>query len=87
MSNFVTLLLVQAPNKVRAAKAKSLRQLWLRSLQRQYKQDCSLFTLGLVRLSTWPLQDLGQYFNLPLHVSNATIGETASNVSHQDYPR
>lgn len=77
MSNFVTLLLVQAPNASRAARARYLWMLWLASLQRQYKNNESLLTLGLVRMSTWDLQNLGDNFKLPVHVAQPPVDETS----------
>ena len=85
MSNFVTLLRVQAPNASRAAKAKTLWKLWLGSLQRQHKHNGPLFMLGLVRLSSWPLEDLDKFFNVPAHVSQAIIGDRASNCGDQEF--
>lgn len=78
VSNFITLLRVQASSASRAAKARSLWKLWLRSLQRQHKNNGSLFMLGLVRLSSWPLEDLDSVFHMPSHISEALIGGDAS---------
>lgn len=74
MSNFITLLRVQAPSTHRAVKARSLWKLWLGSLQRQHNNNGSLFVLGLVRLSSWPLEDLDTIFQMPPHISEAAIG-------------
>lgn len=85
MSNFVTLLLVQAPDAARAAKAKSLWKLWLGSLQRQYKHNSPLFMLGLVRLNSWPLADLDKFFEVPAHVSQAIVGDRPLNGADEDF--
>lgn len=84
VSNFITLLRVQAPSVSRAVKARSLWKLWLGSLQRQHNNTGSLFMLSLVRLSSWPLEDLDTIFQMPAYISEAAIGASSPVYGNQN---
>ncbi|GAA92695.1 fungal specific transcription factor domain protein [Aspergillus luchuensis IFO 4308] len=67
VSNFLLLLLVQAPTKDHALRAKSLVDLWRQTLRNQ-STGCPAMNLGLVRLdgSLWP--GLARNYYLPKQV-------------------
>lgn len=74
MSNFIFLLLVQAPTEQHAARTKHLLDIWSRNLGRQYRSHECLVALGLVRLRTLLTGDEGggleRNFRVPTHVAN-----------------
>lgn len=70
MSNFLILLLVQAPDFSKACIAKQLLQRWRETLDSQ----CIAFpisSLAKVRLSSYFTAGLGETFHLPPHVEQA----------------
>ncbi|PGH10712.1 hypothetical protein AJ79_05303 [Helicocarpus griseus UAMH5409] len=70
ISNFMMLLLVQAPTKDHAVRAKRLVYLWRQTLRTQ-SQGCELMNLALVRLDGLLSTGLGRNFHLPKHVKEA----------------
>ncbi|KAI1451289.1 fungal-specific transcription factor domain-containing protein [Annulohypoxylon moriforme] len=69
VTNFVTLLLVQASSEIHAVRSKYLCELWQSTLREQNNQRDSISTLGFIRLNMWQLEGIGQIFHLPEHVS------------------
>lgn len=67
MSNFVVLLVVQAPNVQLAVKAKQLLDMWTQTLKDRY-HICPMVRLGMLRLNSFNLTGLSQTFHLPSHV-------------------
>ncbi|KAL2706116.1 hypothetical protein AAEP93_001366 [Penicillium crustosum] len=70
VSNFITLLLVQAPTRQHALRSKDLLDLWSHTLRYQHRSHESLMKLGLVRLNQMQIEGLENIFNLPAHVSD-----------------
>lgn len=68
VSNFLLLLLIQAPNADRALKGKQLVESWLRVLRCQ-SQSFPMMKLGLTRLDAVHWVGLEQTFVLPGHVA------------------
>jgi hypothetical protein len=66
-SNFVVLLVVQAPNVQHAAKAKQLLDMWSQTLKERY-HVCPMVRLGVLRLNSFNLAGLSETFYLPSHV-------------------
>lgn len=66
-SNFIVLLLVQAPNAQYAAKAKQFLDVWSNMLKDQSRM-CPMLRLGMVRLNALQSAGLSQTFDLPPHV-------------------
>lgn len=64
------LLLVQAPSKDSAVRAKRLIDMWRQALQNQ-SQGCELMDLALLRLDGLHWAGLGQNFALSKHVKEA----------------
>ncbi|KAJ5578634.1 transcriptional regulator family: Fungal Specific TF [Penicillium hispanicum] len=69
VSNFVTLLLVQAPTKQHAFQSKNLLHLWSNTLRCQHRSHEGLMNLGLIRLDTLQINGLESNFILPKHVA------------------
>ncbi|KGO48660.1 Transcription factor, fungi [Penicillium expansum] len=69
VSNFVTLLLVQAPTRQHALRSRDLLDLWSHTLRCQHRSHEGLMQLGLVRLNQMQIEGLDNIFNLPAHVS------------------
>ncbi|CDM31751.1 Zn(2)-C6 fungal-type DNA-binding domain [Penicillium roqueforti FM164] len=69
VSNFVTLLLVQAPTRQHALRSRDLLELWSHTLRCQHWSHEGLMKLGLVRLNQMQIEGLENIFNLPAHVS------------------
>ncbi|KAJ5086198.1 hypothetical protein N7532_010969 [Penicillium argentinense] len=69
-SNFLMLLLVQAPNSAHATRGKYLVESWLQVLRCQ-SQSFPLVKLGLARLDALHWAGLEDTFVLPLHVREA----------------
>ncbi|OJJ66139.1 hypothetical protein ASPBRDRAFT_430191 [Aspergillus brasiliensis CBS 101740] len=67
VSNFLLLLLVQAPTKDHAVHARSLVDLWRRTLRNQ-STGCPAMNLGLVRLDGSLWNGLANNYYLPKHV-------------------
>ncbi|PYI35442.1 fungal-specific transcription factor domain protein [Aspergillus indologenus CBS 114.80] len=67
VSNFLILLLVQAPTQDHALRAKRLVDLWRDALRNQ-KQSSSMVCLGLVRLEATLWAGLSRNYYLPRHV-------------------
>ncbi|RAH86870.1 fungal-specific transcription factor domain protein [Aspergillus japonicus CBS 114.51] len=67
VSNFLILLLVQAPTQDHALRAKRLVDLWRNELRNQ-KQSSSMVCLGLVRLEATLWAGLSRNYYLPRHV-------------------
>ena len=72
ISNFLMLLLVQAPNVAHAIRGKHLVDSWLQVLRCQ-SQSFPLVKLGLARLDALHWAGLGNTFVLPLHVQQAIV--------------
>ncbi|KAL2826267.1 hypothetical protein BDW59DRAFT_171918 [Aspergillus cavernicola] len=70
VSNFMLLLLVQAPSKEHAVRAKKLVYMWQAALQSQ-SRGWDMMDLGLVRLNGALGMGLASSFHLPLHVREA----------------
>lgn len=66
-SNFVVLLVVQAPNVQHAVKAKQLLDMWSQTLKERY-HVCPMVRLGVLRLNSFNLAGLSETFYLPSHV-------------------
>lgn len=66
VTNFMMLLLVQAPTKDYAVRAKSLVDLWRETLQNLSKSS-PMMNLGLVRLNGPLWAGLSTNYNLPRH--------------------
>lgn len=77
ISNYLMLLLVQAPNLAHAIRGKHLVDSWLHVLRCQ-SQSFPLVKLGLARLDALHWTGLGNTFVLPLHVQEA--------LAHPDIP-
>ncbi|EED19110.1 conserved hypothetical protein [Talaromyces stipitatus ATCC 10500] len=69
VSNFILLLLIQAPTAQHASRTKHLLDIWLQNLSCQYKNHENLMSLGLVRLSTLMADGLERNFNISSHVA------------------
>lgn len=76
VSNFLMLLLVQAPNSAHASRAKHLVESWLQVLRCQ-SQCFPLVKLGLARLDALQWAGLDATFVLPPHVQEV-IGTTGN---------
>lgn len=76
VSNFLMLLLVQAPNSAHASRAKYLVESWLQVLRCQ-SQCFSLVKLGLARLDALQWAGLDATFVLPPHVQEV-VGNTGN---------
>ncbi|KAJ5571505.1 hypothetical protein N7535_005165 [Penicillium sp. DV-2018c] len=72
ISNYLMLLLVQAPNVAHAARGKHLVDSWLQVLRCQ-SQSFPLVKLGLARLDALHWAGLGNTFVLPPHVQEAIV--------------
>ncbi|KAJ5296198.1 hypothetical protein PENANT_c021G03926 [Penicillium antarcticum] len=72
ISNYLMLLLVQAPNGAHAIRAKHLVDSWLHVLRCQ-SQSFPLVKLGLARLDALHWAGLSNTFVLPLHVQEAIV--------------
>lgn len=70
ISNFFTLLLVQAPDLPRAVKAKALLEKW-RQLLRYQHRAFPLFLLAKLQLDCYYWNGLGETFHLSAHVQQA----------------
>ncbi|KAJ3539112.1 hypothetical protein NM208_g5620 [Fusarium decemcellulare] len=70
ISNFLTLLLVQAPDFPRAAKAKALLEKWRQLLRYQHK-TFPPFLLAKLQLDCYYWNGLGETFHLSAHVHQA----------------
>ena len=70
ISNFFMLLLVQAPTKDHALRAKQLVEMWRQALRGQ-RGGCQLTTLALLRLDGFYWAGLERSFTLPRHVKEA----------------
>lgn len=70
ISNYLMLLLVQAPNMAHAIRGKHLVDSWLQVLRCQ-SQSFPLVKLGLARLDALHWTGLGNTFVLPVHVQAA----------------
>lgn len=70
MSNFVLLLLVQAPSIEHAVRAKKLVHSWQQALQSQ-SRGWDLMDLGLIRLNGPLGMGLSNIYSLPLHIRQA----------------
>ncbi|KAL2812761.1 hypothetical protein BJX63DRAFT_443365 [Aspergillus granulosus] len=68
VSNFIILLLVQAPTKEHAVRAKKLMYMWQQALQSQ-SNGWDMMDLGLVRLNGPLSMGLANAFYLPSHVT------------------
>ncbi|KAL3481316.1 fungal-specific transcription factor domain-containing protein [Aspergillus californicus] len=73
VSNFMLLLLVQAPSKEHAARAKKLVYAWQHALQSQ-SRGWDMMDLGLVRLNGLLGMGLKSAFYLPVHVRETLDG-------------
>jgi hypothetical protein len=73
-SNFIVLLVVQAPNVQHAAKAKQLLDMWSQTLKERY-HACPMVRLGVLRLNSFNLAGLSETFYLPSHVADQTSGQ------------
>lgn len=71
VSNFLMLLLVQAPNATHAIRGKQLVESWLQVLRCQ-SQSFPLVKLGLARLDALQWAGLAETFVLPPHVQEVT---------------
>ncbi|KAL4932556.1 uncharacterized protein BDV17DRAFT_300677 [Aspergillus undulatus] len=67
VSNFMLLLLVQAPSKEHAARAKKLLYMWQQALQSQ-SRGWDMMDLGLIRLNGPLGMGLGNTYYLPPHI-------------------
>lgn len=72
ISNYLMLLLVQAPNISHAIRGRHLVDSWLQVLRCQ-SQSFPLVKLGLARLDALHWAGLGNTFVLPLHVQEAIV--------------
>ncbi|KAE8153474.1 fungal-specific transcription factor domain-containing protein [Aspergillus avenaceus] len=70
VSNFMLLLLVQAPSKEHAIRANRLVHMWWQALQRQI-EGSTLMNLALVRLNGVHWTGLGRNYYLSKHVKDA----------------
>ncbi|KAL1839806.1 hypothetical protein VTK73DRAFT_3912 [Phialemonium thermophilum] len=64
VTNFIVLLLVQAPTEWHATRSKELLDKWSSTLQSQHKNHTALMRLGLVRLHSLNAAELDQVFLL-----------------------
>jgi hypothetical protein len=78
VSNFLMLLLVQAPNIAHATRGKQLVDSWLQVLRCQ-SQSFPLVKLGLARLDALHWAGLSTTFVLPPHVQQATTDQTQTD--------
>lgn len=78
-SNFVVLLVVQAPNVQHAAKSKQLLDMWSHILKERY-HTCPLVRLGVLRLNSFNLAGLSQTFYLPSHVEQVLARQVQGDV-------
>ncbi|RAO65189.1 uncharacterized protein BHQ10_001201 [Talaromyces amestolkiae] len=69
VSNFILLLLIQAPTLQHASRTKHLLDIWLQNLSRQYKNHENLMSLGLVRLRTLMADGLARNFIVSPHLA------------------
>jgi hypothetical protein len=69
VSNFILLLLIQAPTSQHASRTKHLLDIWLQNLSRQYKNHENLMSLGLVRLRTLMADGLARNFIVSPHLA------------------
>ncbi|KAL4907087.1 hypothetical protein BDW74DRAFT_190084 [Aspergillus multicolor] len=74
VSNFMLLLLVQAPSKEHAIRAKSLVYGWQQALRNQCR-GWDMMDLGLVRLNGPLRMGLGNVFYLPSHVQEMRLSK------------
>ncbi|KAH8701582.1 fungal-specific transcription factor domain-containing protein [Talaromyces proteolyticus] len=81
VSNYITLLLIQAPTGHHASRAKYLLDSWSLNLGRQYNHNQPLLSLGLVRLRTFLNEGLGRTFIMPPHVTSVL-----NTNPHDEYP-
>jgi hypothetical protein len=70
MTNFICLLLVQAPTEQHASRTKHLLEIWSQNLGRQYRNHENLMALGLVRLRSLVIGGLSHNFIVPPQVAN-----------------
>lgn len=70
VSSFMMLLIVQAPSKEHALRARRLIFMWRQALRGQ-SQGCELLNLALVRLDGPHWAGLARNFFLPRHVKEA----------------
>jgi hypothetical protein len=64
VTNFIVLLLVQAPTPRHASRSKELLDRWAFYMQCQHKCHESLMRVGLTRLHCWQAEELDQVFML-----------------------
>lgn len=69
VSNFVTLLLIQAPTGPHAWRSKHLLDMWSHTLRSQHRSHEGLMNLGLVRVRMLQMGGLEKTFILPPHVT------------------
>ena len=69
-SNFLVLLIVQAPNAHCAMRAKQLLEIWNQTLTARCTL-CPMVRLGMLRLNSLNSAGLSETFHLPLHVEQA----------------
>lgn len=74
VSNFILLLLIQAPTSQHASLTKHLLDIWLQNLSRQYKNHENLMSLGLVRLRTLMSDGLARNFIVSPHLAEVLNG-------------
>ena len=70
VSSFMLLLIIQAPSKEHASRAKRLVLMWRQALRSQSK-GCEMMNLALVRLDGLHWTGLSRNFYLPKHVEEA----------------
>ncbi|GAB1737061.1 hypothetical protein NU219Hw_g421t1 [Hortaea werneckii] len=79
VSNFIVLLIVQAPSAHSAQDAKHSLDIWTQTLRAQCR-TCSVARLGMLRLNTFDLAGLAQTFYLAPHVKQG-LGHGSSNIN------
>ncbi|KAL3442920.1 hypothetical protein BJX65DRAFT_321050 [Aspergillus insuetus] len=79
VSNFMILLLIQAPTKEHAVRAKKLVYMWQQALQSQ-SNGWDMMDLGLVRLNGPLSMGLANAFYLPQHVREVVESVTLTKV-------
>ncbi|KUL83677.1 hypothetical protein ZTR_07504 [Talaromyces verruculosus] len=82
VSNFILLLLIQAPTSQHASLTKHLLDIWLQNLSRQYKNHENLMSLGLVRLRTLMADGLVRNFIVSPHLAEVLNGSTEIAKQH-----
>ncbi|GAM40017.1 hypothetical protein TCE0_034f12035 [Talaromyces pinophilus] len=79
VSNFILLLLIQAPTSQHGSLTKHLLDIWLQNLSRQYKNHENLMSLGLVRLRTLMADGLARNFIVSPHLAEVLNGSTENS--------